>query len=351
MSRRLTVSLSALANNYRHLARDAQGTVAAVVKADAYGLGAVQIATHLLQEGCREFFVATAGEGVYLREALADAPIYVLEGACTENLSDLVGADLVPVLNTLEQCRCWGVTRQPAALHVDTGMARLGFSHAQGVDALMDLPFDLCLFVSHFARADEPGHQSLQEQVHRALPLYAMLKTKHREIRLSLCNSAGLLEGLGPEDVGRAGIALYGGNPYSHQQNPMQAVVRLEGRVMQIRDLPAATPVGYGGTFVTQRETKVATLGIGYADGVPRLLSNNGAVVLTGVACPIIGRVSMDLMSVDVTGVAVKEGDWAEVIGGQVLLDEVARHAQTLAYEVLNHINTRVPRSYVEGSI
>ncbi len=351
MSRRLTVSLSALAANYRLLTSAAQGTVAAVVKANAYGLGAAEIATRLVQEGCREFFVATAVEGVQLRKALTDAGIYVLEGAYAENLSDLIGAGLIPVLNTPAQCQSWIAAKRPAALHIDTGMQRLGFSYAQGVDALLALPFELCLFVSHFARADEPTHETVAEQMHRASPLYALLKTKHRAMRLSLCNSAGLLEGLGPEDVGRAGIALYGGNPYSLQANPMQPVAKLEARVMQIRELPPATPVGYGGSFVTQRDTKVATLGIGYADGVPRLLSNNGVVFVAGAVCPIIGRISMDLMSVDVSGLVVSEGDWAEVIGAQVHLDEVASHAQTLAYEVLNHINDRVPRFYVEGSL
>ena len=156
---------------------------------------------------------------------------------------------------------------------------------------------------------------------------------------------------MGPEDLGRAGIALYGGNPYDHGENPMMPIIKLEARVMQVRELPAGVPVGYGGAFVTAAPTRLGILGVGYADGVPRLLSNNGEVMCGDVRCPIVGRVSMDLLIVDVTQVDVCEGDWVQVIGPDVPIDDVAARAQTLAYEILTGISRRVPRVYVEESL
>ena len=347
MSGRLTISLSALAANYEHLARQATGDVAAVVKADAYGLGAPAIASCLKHEGCTEFFVATADEGLRLRQAHADIVIYVLEGAYAENVPALIEAELIPVLNTVKQCRDWSSTNRAAALHIDSGMQRLGFPHSSALGDLAGLPFPVHLFISHFARADEPGHGSIAEQMACSMPVYAALQREHPQVRLSLCNSAGLLEGVGPEDLGRAGIALYGGNPYDGLPNPMTPVAQLDARVMQVRDVELGVAVGYGGTFVTKRPSKLAILGVGYADGVPRLLSNQGRVFAGEKYCPIVGRVSMDLLIVDVTDAEVLEGDWAEVMGPHVPLDEVAAIAQTLTYEILTGISTRVPRVYV----
>ena len=356
MSGRLTVSMSAIAANYQQLCSKAQGEVAAVVKADAYGLGATQIAGRLQAEGCSEFFVATAAEGLRLRQVLTKAAIYVFEGAFLENVQDLVSAELTPVLNTIAQCEVWAATGLAAALHVDTGMQRLGFDHAgllaNGAQALLALPFDINLFISHFARADEPGDGSIEQQLQRARPIYTALKQKYPKLRMSMCNSAGLLESKGPEDLGRAGIALYGGNPFQSRSNPMQPVAKLEARVMQVRKLPTGTPVGYGGTFVTQRDTRIAILGVGYADGVPRLLSDTGSVWLAAKHCPMVGRISMDLIAVDVTAAPeVIEGDWAEVIGTHIHLDDVAAQAQTLGYEILTRISNRIPRIYLEDAI
>ena len=351
MSGRLTISLSALAANYAHLVRQATGDVAAVVKADAYGLGAPAIASRLKREGCTEFFVATADEGTRLRHAHEDVAIYVLEGAYAENVPALVNSDLIPVLNTVKQCQDWSPAQRPAAVHIDSGMQRLGFPYRNGLGELAGLAFPVHLFISHFARADEPGHGSIVQQMAHSGPLYAALQREHPQMRLSLCNSAGLLEGVGPEDLGRAGIALYGGNPFDDLPNPMTAVARLDARIMQVRDVGAGVAVGYGGAFVTTRPSKLAILGVGYADGVPRLLSNQGRVFAGGEYCPIVGRVSMDLLIVDVTGAEVLEGDWAEVVGTRVPLDEVATQAQTLTYEILTGISTRVPRLYVERSL
>lgn len=353
MSARLTVSLGALAANYRRLGEHAQGEVAAVVKADGYGLGATQVAERLWQEGCREFFVASCAEGVQLRRGLEQADIYVLEGARTETVGELVTSQLVPVLNTPRQCALWAATGQPAALHIDTGMYRLGLPYDKAADIVQDLPFPICLLLSHFACADEPEHGSVAAQLARIEPLYAAMRARQPSLRLSLCNSAGLLAGLGPEHLGRAGIGLYGGNPYAQRTNPLAPVVKLEGQVLQLNTIDAGVAVGYGGSFVASGAMQIATLGVGYADGVPRLASNLGQAFVDGVYCPIVGRVSMDLLSIDVTAVMggtqpLQEGDWVEVLGANVLVDEVAAQAQTLAYEILTGLSRRAERRYVE---
>jgi len=347
VSGQLTVSLSALAANYRLLSQHATGAVAAVVKADGYGLGAVPLATHLREQGCREFFVATCAEGLQLRQAHADLTIYVLEGAHAASLTAMVAADLTPVLNTPAQLSLWSDTGRPAAVHVDTGMQRLGLPYTDAPHMLRHSGVPLQLFVSHFARADESGHASLQQQMARAVPVYQALRGLHPGLRLSLCNSAAMLQGLGPEDLGRAGIGLYGGNPFSQRSNPMHTVLTMHARVLQVREVGSGVPVGYGGTFVAAQPTRVAVLGVGYADGLPRLLSNRGQVWLGGQRCPILGRVSMDLTAVDVSGLEVEEGDEAEVIGAAISVDEVASWADTIAYEIMTGISRRMPKRYV----
>lgn len=344
----MTVSLSALAANYRLLCQHASGAVAAVVKADGYGLGAVPIAAHLYQQGCREFFVATCTEGVQLRQSLADAVIYVLEGAYADSVEALSSADLTPVLNTPTQLALWSSTGRPAAVHVDTGMQRLGLPYSDAGRMLNDSGVPLRLFVSHFARADESGHDTLQQQISRALPVYQSLRAQHPELRLSLCNSAAMLQGLGAEDLGRAGIGLYGGNPFDGRSNPMQSVVDMRARVLQIRTVERGVPIGYGGTYVAPAPTRVAVLGVGYADGLPRLLSNRGEVWLGEQRCSILGRVSMDLTAVDVSGLDVAEGDEAQVMGAMISVDEVAAWADTIAYEILTGISRRMPRRYAQ---
>lgn len=348
MNNRLIVSRAALEENYRRLQAHARGDVAAVVKADGYGLGAVQVSTSLARAGCAEFFVATAAEGAELRTGMPEATIYVLEGVWQETAGGLEDADLVPVLNTAAQCEVWSATGRPAALHVDTGMQRLGLDPAEAAAVVGSMSSQITLLVTHFARADEPEHPANAEQLQRIEPVYAMLKNARSGVRLSLANSAALLSGVGPEHLGRAGIGLYGGNPFAERDNPMCAVARLEARVLQVRNIAAGVPVGYGGAFVSREPMQLATVAAGYADGVPRLLSDNGRVFLGGDFCPIVGRVSMDMVHVDVTGKTVAEGDWAELMGAHVTVDEIARRAQTLAYEILTGLGPRVPRVYTD---
>ncbi len=351
MNNRLIVSRAALEENYRRLKARAAGDVAAVVKANAYGLGAAEVGSSLERAGCAEFFVATAAEGVELRAALPDATIYVLEGVWQETAAALRDAELVPVLNTAAQCQVWSSSGQPAALHVDTGMQRLGLDPAEAASVLDSVSCPITLLLTHFARADEPEHPANAEQLRRIQPVYAALKGRRSAVRLSLANSAALLSGVGPEHLGRAGIGLYGGNPFTGRENPMCAVARLEARVLQVRSIAAGVPVGYGGAFTSPAPMQLATVAAGYADGVPRLLSDNGRVFIAGEFCEIVGRVSMDMVHVDVTGIAVAEGDWAELMGVHVTVDEIAERAQTLAYEILTGIGGRVPRLYIDAPL
>ena len=349
MNGRLTISLGALAANYRQLCETASGAVAAVVKADAYGLGADHVGVTLWRNGCRDFFVATHEEGIALRGVLADARIFVLEGAVEDTCNELRAHGLTPVLNTQAQLEAWAPQSAPCAVHVDTGMQRLGLPWAQAAEACLGRSLQIELLITHMARADEPGHASITEQTQRIAGVYDALKARWPELRLSVSNSAGLCEGLGPEHLGRAGVGLYGGNPFVHQPNPQHAVARLEGRVLQLRDIGANVPVGYGGSFVSRSPMRIATLGVGYADGVPRLMSNCGRVYFEGQFLPIVGRVSMDLMQVDATDTGMREGDWVEVMGAHVTVDEVAAHAGTISYEVLTGLGRRLLRSYTEA--
>lgn len=351
MTGRLTISLTALAANYNALCRLAQGGVAAVVKADGYGLGAEPIARRLSAEGCHEFFVASCAEGVALRQALGAGVIYVLEGALPETIQKLRQCELIPVLNTPAQVEAWSQTDALCAVHVDTGMQRLGLPPADAVQVLADTSLKLDLLISHFASADDPDASATAEQMARIQPVFEALRTRYPELRLSLDNSAALSRGLGPEHLGRAGIGLYGGNPFHSGRSSQRPVARLEGRILQVRDVAPGQAVGYGGRFVPAKPVRLATVGIGYADGVPRLLSDRGRVFIAGQHRPIVGRVSMDMIHVDLGELPAAEGDWVEVMGANVSVDEVAEHAQTIAYEVLTGLGRRPLRQYVEADL
>ena len=328
---RLTVDLDALAANYRRFRAGAAGGSAAVVKANAYGLGVAPVARRLAAEGCRQFFVATGAEGRELRRILPDIEtfdIFVFSGV-------VEGEDLIPVVNHQGQMRTG-----PIALQVDTGMHRLGFDDfdADTVPAGTEIR----LLMTHLACADAPDHPLNAEQLAR----FQALAAQFPGVRVSIANSAAILTGV--EGIGRPGIGLYGGNPNTAQENPMRCVATLEGEVLQVRRTPAGVPVGYGASHVTQRDTVIAVVGMGYADGVPRALSNRGQAAFKTIRAPIIGRVSMDLTLVDMTDLPlVRPGDWIEFFGRSVSLDEVAAWAGTISYEILTGVGNRVSRLYV----
>ncbi len=348
-SGRLRISLGSLARNYAELRKRATGQVAAVVKADGYGLGATEVAKRLILEGCPGFFVATTAEGVTLRKDLPEATCYVLEGVVVGSIEAILENALVPVLNTVEQIHAWRETGQPAVLHVDTGMQRLGLPWDGAGEWRSEVTMNVSLLMTHFARADSPEDPFTQLQIQR---IRDVAQSFDPQPGLSLCNSAGLLTGLGPETLGRAGIGLYGSNPFSAKSNPMAPVVSLEGRVLQTRLVDSGVPVGYSGAYTTTGKTNLATIGVGYADGVPRLVSDTGRVCWNGQSLPIVGRVSMDMLHVDATSApGIAEGDWVEVIGANVPVDEVAHLAQTLGYEVLTGLSRRCERVYQEAPL
>ncbi len=375
MTVRLTVDLEALAHNYQVCSAALQDLplsvlTGAVVKADAYGLGAVTVASRLQAQACTHFFVANAAEGQALRAALGDADalrIYVFEGALATTVSTLLAARLTPVLNSINQWQLWSQALEQAAIgpelewvvHVDTGMQRLGLAPVE-LAGLVAADRQPDMLMTHLACADEPGHPSVTAQLQKIVALAA----QYPGCTLSLANSAGTLgahnlagelQPLAADAttlLARPGIALYGGAPFTDtappnpHNNQIWPVARLEGQVLQLRDVAAGTAVGYGASFVAPKAMRVATVGLGYADGLPRLLSNVGAGFAAGHRLPIVGRVSMDLTCVDVSAATLAEGDWVEFFGQNLALAEVAGLAQTIDYEILCGIGARVPRVY-----
>jgi alanine racemase len=344
----LTIDLDALARNYGRL-RAAAGTAecAAVVKADAYGLGVAPVARRLLREGCARFFVATAAEAAELRALATDAAIYVLDGARDGELDTLAAARATPVLCSLEQVERW---QGRALLQLDTGMGRLGLS-SRDVDELERRPellarIDVELVVTHLACADEPEHPLNCLQ----LEAFERLRRRLPPGRVSIGNSAGTLTGGAQRgDVVRPGIGLYGGNPFADRPNPFEPVVRLLAPIVQIRDVDAVQTVGYGATFGIAPPARLAIVALGYADGYPRALGNRGVVAIAGRRAPVVGRVSMDLICCDVTALPrgfVRVGDPVEAIGPNVALDEVAAAAGTIGYEILTRLSPRLKREY-----
>jgi alanine racemase len=370
----LEIDLAALAANYQNLSRRAGGAAkgaakgaecAAVLKGDAYGLGAAQVGPTLARLGCRSFFVAHVGEGVALREILGPRPaIYILHGPWPDTEDDFLANALIPVLNTPEQIEQWsrkarsGASRtEPlaAALHLDTGMNRLGLSAAEA-EALAAAPerlagITLRFMVSHLACADQPGHAMNSEQ----RQLFDRLRAALPPAPASLANSSGIF--LGPDyhyDLVRPGVALYGVNPTPVAANPMQEVVRLRGKIIQVREIDTPQSVGYGATHRPTGPRRIATVPVGYADGYPRSLSGQGVGCLAGISVPIIGRVSMDLITLDVTEAppdAAHPGAMVDLIGGGgESIDQVANRAGTIGYEVLTSLGRRYHRHYVDAT-
>jgi len=352
----LTVNLDALARNYQLLrGTTSPAACGAVVKADAYGLGVGPVAKCLYDEGCRHFFVATLGEGVELREILGKAEIYVLEGVLEGHEHAVMEARLVPVLNSLEQVRRWTeqkhAGRYPAVLHIDTGITRLGLGAGEVEELAREESLlqgmRIAYVMTHLACADEPSDPLNAEQLRR----FDALRRRLPEAKTCIGNSAGVLMGAGYRgDLARPGIALYGGNPFTDgTHNPMEAVVRLQGVVIQVREVKEALSVGYGATHQTAPPARLATVGIGYADGYPLTLGNRGFGSLGGARAPVVGRVSMDLITLDVSDVAgehARPGALVEFIGEDISLDELAEAAGTISYEILTRLGPRLHRTY-----
>jgi alanine racemase len=346
----------------RELASPAES--AAVVKADAYGLGMAQAAPALARAGCETFFVATFAEGKALRKLLPNVTIYVFAGLMPGTAEQYRLHDLRPVLNSAEEIREWATfsastgERLPCAVHIDSGMNRLGLS-AEEVDevaAADDLwsAFTLSLVMSHLACADEPNHPKSEAQ----RKIFDRLRARLPEALTSLANSAGILLGRAyTYDLVRPGIALYGGMPRREGENPFKPAVHLKGRILQVRRASAGETIGYGATRALKRASRIAIVSVGYADGFFRSLSiedgKEGLLVYIGTnAAPILGRVSMDLITIDVTDVPerlARRGEWVELIGPNVTAQELAHHAGTIDYEVLTNLGRRAFRRYIGG--
>jgi alanine racemase len=349
-SAKLVIDLDALARNFALLRASAQpGECAAVVKADAYGLGLGPVARRLLREGCARFFVATAAEARELRSLAPVAAIYVLEGAREGLLDVLAEARALPILSSLEQVRLWR-GRGRALLQIDTGMNRLGLSAAE-VEEIATHPelldgIEIELVLTHLACADEPEHALNCEQLH----VFEQLRRRLPPARVSIGNSAGtLIDAAHRGDVVRPGIGLYGGNPFAARANPMAPVVSLSAPILQVREIEAPQTVGYGATYGVEPPARLAVIGIGYADGYPRSLSNRGIAAIAGRRVPVVGRVSMDLSCVDVSSLppaAVAVGAPVELIGPTVTIDELAAAAGTISYEILTRLSPRLQREY-----
>lgn len=358
----LTVRLGAVAENYRILRGLAGGArVAAVVKADGYGLGAKMVAPALSQAGCETFFVARLEEGVTLRPVLPKARILVLDGAPAAAVPGLIAHELTPVLNSLDEIAAWAAAakggRRPldAVIHIDTGMNRLGLPPhevsvlaAEWKERLTGL--NLVLIMSHLACADDlgPGAAMNGEQLARFRAGLAMLPPAPA----SLAASSGIFLGNDYRfDLVRPGIALWGVGPKG-RKNPMKRVAQLKARVLQTRRIDKGESVGYAATFRAKGPTMLATVAIGYVDGIMRAASNRGFAAIGGVRVPYAGRVSMDLLTLDVTGMAEppRVGDWAELTGDAVSLSELAEWSQTNEYEILTGLSSRVPRIYTDSA-
>ncbi len=350
----LVVDLDALARNYRRVVDAARpAECAAVVKADAYGLGVGPVAKRLHTEGCRQFFVATAAEGVELRQLLADATIHVLDGVQSDTIGMLVQSGLCPVLNSLEQIEQWRPLARPALLHMDTGMSRLGMNFNE-VEVLRRDPSRLRglrieYLMTHLACADQPAHPLNREQLHR----FAALRELLPGVPVSIGNSAGVFNGGDSRgDLVRSGIALYGGNPFVDQGDlpvALDAVVNLRGRILQLREVGVPVTVGYGATHEVTPPALLAIVGVGYADGYRRSLGNQAHASVAGVRVPVVGRVSMDYLCVDVSALpagSVHCGDHVNLIGNGVSLDELAQTAGTISYEILTGLGGRLQRVY-----
>ncbi|WP_428029612.1 alanine racemase [Ancylobacter sp.] len=354
----LTIDHAALAANYQELQRRvAPAACAAVVKGDGYGIGLTSAATTLWQAGARSFFVALLAEARTLRDLLPDAEIFVLNGLFPGTEAVYQERDLRPVLGSTTEIAHWQAFCErtgealPAALHVDTGINRLGLTPAEAVhvaEGRDELGFPLALLMSHLACADEPDHPLNARQLEDFRAIVALFPG----VRASLSNSAGTVGDPAYHfDLVRPGIAVYGGRPRADVA-PLRPVVRLELRIARIRHVHEGETVGYGGAHTAIRPSRVAILSAGYADGIPRLagasdLRPGAEAVVAGHRCPLIGRISMDLLAVDITELAedaVQPGDFTTLLGDGLTLDNLARHSHTIDYEILTSLGRRYHR-------
>lgn len=366
---RLTVDLDALADNWRRLAEQSKpAQTAAVVKADAYGLGIRHVVPVLRRVGCRTFFVALADEGLRVEAAAPDARVFVLNGFFEGAFAAYENSSLIPVLGSLDEVRSWKRAHagrsdlRPFALQVDTGMNRLGLSIDDALAFAAHPAFEMpVLLITHLAVADDPAHALNAQQFES----FQKLRDAFAGIESSIANSPGIFHSLHAGfDLSRPGVAMYGGEAsVSASINPMRPVVTLEARVVQVRAGRTGDTVGYGAAATLTRDSRIAICSVGYADGYMRSSSGSGVPLrdavqkggegyVAGRKVPIIGRVTMDLTSFDVTDLpegTVKPGDFIELFGRHIALDDAAHAAGTISYEFLTSLGDRYHRRYISS--
>jgi alanine racemase len=373
----LTIDRAAIVKNWKAMAkRVVPADCAAVVKADAYGCGINVVAAALNKVGCTTFFVAHLAEARQVRAAAPDAAIYVLNGLPPGTAPLFAEINARPVIGSLAEFVEWDAYRTAthwrggAALHFDTGMNRLGFAieEAQLFTARVKMPdHGILLIMSHLACADTPNHPLNAKQI----AAFRDLRFAFRGTPTSLANSSGIF--LGPAthcDMVRPGAALFGVNPTPATQNLMEPVVSLKARIVQVRDVPRGDTVGYGATWTSARTSRIAVVSVGYGDGylhaasgvretvkastkgstksgVKSVAKSDAVAVIAGRRCPMVGRISMDLMAFDVTGLPedlTRRGAYATLIGDGITVDDIARWSGTIGYEVLTRLGRRYRR-------
>ncbi len=359
---RISIDLDAIARNWHSLSETVEpAECAAVVKADAYGLGAARIVPVLTQAGCTTFFVATLKEAAEIKPLVAEGRIFVLDGVLPGSAPSLAELGIIPVLSTLEEINDWSQEAKrsnhklPAALHIDSGLNRLGLSAGDVVRLTQDQTiFDTIqvdLVMSHMASADQPDAPENQAQ----LTTFGLCRALLPNAPASLAASDGLMLGSAFYfDLVRPGYALYGGQAFQGAKTPVEPVVEVTTKILQIRSLTKGETVGYSASFCAPMDMTIAILAAGYADGIPRSASvatgeTGGAVAIDGHVAPLVGRVSMDLIAVNVSQVPnylLARGGNVEVIGPTCTLDLVGRAANTIGYEILTRLSPRFERVY-----
>ena len=360
----LTVDLDAIADNWQTLTRRLFAVeCGAVVKANAYGLGLEPVTARLVKAGCKTLFVADVAEARRARSRAREAAIYVLNGFSPEAANAFAELNVQPVINSTVELAEWDAFvatqgwRGGAAIHIDTGMNRLGMSAEEAAALALRLQQEnhgITLLMSHLACAEVQDHPLNASQVR----LFRELRMLYHGVPASLANSAGIFIGdTAHFDVARPGAALYGINPTPGRTNPMRNVLTLSGLVLQVRKVPQGESVGYGAAWNAKRASRIAVAALGYADGSLRAGSGpdrkaGGSAIVAKRRCPIVGYISMDLTCIDVTDLpnnAVRRGDSATFIGEDLLIDEVAASAGTIAYEVLVRLGSRCHLAYRGG--
>ena len=351
---KLTINLGAVRYNFNYLKSLSKSDVGAAVKANAYGLGAKEVCKILQEEGCNIFFVAHLQEAIELRKVFEIPDLYVLNGIFEGEEEEFVDYNIRPVLSTGHQAKIWQTyakktnRKLACAVHADSGMNRLGMNENELLLTSYMSELDVLYFISHLACADDKDNQHNHDQLDKFKSYLHFFPNAN----YSFANSSGIF--LGNEfhfDLLRPGMALYGLNPTPDKPNPMKNPVTLSSRIIQIRELDNDGFVGYSATYKAAKGSRIATIPIGYADGFMRYLSNIGTVYINDEKAPIIGRVSMDLITIDVTNIPCDVGSPVEIIGKHINPEDISKMAATIGYEILTSLGKRHQRVYIDEKI